>query len=83
MVIRCITMSENVVKFELEVPEKLWEAFAWYTEKTPNYFGHEHANISYNQVIIRAIRDYLDAELNSGCPEAREVIYEELKQRLQ
>lgn len=52
----------ETVKFELEVPKKLWDALTWYAQRTDHWISYDLADKSYNALIIDMVASCMKAE---------------------
>jgi len=55
-------LENDQVAFSVKMPTRLWEALTWYAERTQYWISRDHAEESYNKMIVGFIEDCMEAE---------------------
>ena len=74
-------MTETV-KLEVEISKKYYDALDWYIRSTRFWISNDHEEDSIKRFCRHAIEAFIESEVDSGVPFAREMITSELKLRL-
>jgi len=74
-------MTETV-KVEVELSQKYYDALDWYIRSTRFWISNDHEEDSIKRFCRHAIEAFIESEVDSGVPFAREMITSELKLRL-
>ena len=73
-------MSETeTVKVEVELSKKYYDALSWYVRQTRFWICNDHEEESIKRFCSHAIEAFLECEVDSGVPFAREMITSEMK----
>jgi len=71
-------MAENV-KLEVEISKKYYDALDWYIRVTRFWISNDQEEDSIKRFCTHAIEAFIESEVDSGVPFAREMITSEMK----
>lgn len=55
-------LENEKVAFLVKMPRSLWEALTWYAERTRYWVSNDHAEKTYNRMIVDFIEDCMEME---------------------